>query len=128
MCVIARSGICVYTLSHLGSGSVLVLAALSHDGRILCATMAHCRCILDATAVRWQAMEAFWNKQNMFFTNFHHVLTIFIGLHFLVPIRLQLPSTEQSRIFNVPGLSISFAGTQLSDLLGIVDVAVSMCA
>ena len=35
VCVIARSGICVYTLSaYLGSGIVLVLAALSHDGRI----------------------------------------------------------------------------------------------
>ena len=63
VCVIARSSICVYTLSsYLGSGSVLVLAALSHDGRIVCATKAHCCCILDAKVVRWQAMGAFWNE------------------------------------------------------------------
>ena len=36
-------------LSHLSA---------CHDGRALCATMAHCHCILDATVVRWQAMEA----------------------------------------------------------------------
>ena len=60
----------VYTLSaYLGSGIVLVLAVLSHDGRILCATMAHCHCILDATVVRWQAMETLWNKHNIFYTN-----------------------------------------------------------
>ena len=39
--------------SYLGCGSVLVLAALSKDDRILCATTAHCRCILDATVIRW---------------------------------------------------------------------------
>ena len=67
VCVIARSGICVYTLSaYLGSGRVRVFAALSHEGRILCATTAHCHRILDATVVRWQAMEALWNKHTYF--------------------------------------------------------------
>ena len=64
---------------------VLLLAALSQDDRILCATAARCRCILVATVVGWQAIEAFWNKQHGVFTNSHQVIIIFTDVHFLFP-------------------------------------------